>query len=184
MTEDYIAYDAKTSKEAYISNVCAKMTYEECFLQALDEDDNGLFTGALACIFDVDPRVIGQVYNLDFLYRPDIWTKHGQALNYIQWVSKVEGRYDNIEEVLTYLFSLRNHHREEYEHSKEGLERIHAYVRKVMSLFPGAQDDRSIACLYLEWLGRRFWRDPVRFREDYEGFIPYIVSTIERVRKC
>lgn len=167
--------------ETFVSKVCAKMTYNDCLQQARDQDHNGSFTGALACIFDVDHRVVGQLYNLDFLRRPSI--KTGESMNYIQWVGK-RGKGDNIEEILTYLFSPCNRHGEKFQHTENQQARIDAYVRKVMFLFlfPGAQDARVVATSYLDWLGRRFWRDPVDFREEYEGFIPCILSSIERVK--
>jgi hypothetical protein len=149
-----LAYVPFSSTEDYVSHVCTPMTYEECLQNVHSHDDYGKFTGALACIFDIDHRVIGSLANLDFLSRPNL--KNGAFTNYIQWVSSE--KENNIEEVLSYLFDTRDHNGEEYRYSRPEYLRIKAYKQRIVDTFKDENDPENFETIskeYIVWLAFR-----------------------------
>ena len=173
-----IIFPTMSSTEEYISKVCTPMTYQDC-LQKADYDDYGKFAGALACIFDVDPKVIGQISNLDFLTPASI--KKDEPVNYIQWVAK----RDNIDEVIHYLFMRYSPSwNEEYEHTSLDRERIDRYIDTVVtdcyykhpSPLQSSNLSLDLAKEYIRWLAVRFWQDPDIFLDENDCYIKYIAK--------
>lgn len=171
---------SSTSREEYISKVCAPMTEQDC-LQKASYNEYEKFAGALAWAFNVDPKVIGQISNLDFLTRASI--KKDEPVNYIQWIVKD----DNIDQVIHYLFMQRDPtYDEDYEHTDLERGRIDNYAKMaVAGCFERYSKNLTtiqghlavyFAKDYIRWLAVRLWQDPDDFLSENECYLKYIAK--------
>jgi len=150
----------------YLKTTCTPMKYED-LLQRADEDDYGRFTGALAYIFVIDPLIIAQIANLDYLWRPNIKDK---AVNYIQWLTCDNVMRDPIEEVLCYLFCKKDScYNEPYEFNLTELKRRADHKLKIIREH-GNMDE------YFKCVSLRLWKKEGFIEENYGYFT-------ERARK-
>ena len=167
-----------TQKEQYELSLVANKTYNELYLPVKDEDAFQDFNGALACVFDIDPAVIGYLCNKCYLSRPPSVLK-GIKLNYIQWLVNSEFDEDDewierdpIEEVLSVLLcSDEPHYYEKYNKSERLTSIINSHLLKSIQ-------QHGSFLKYFEYISERLWEDKDYIARNYTCYVE-IATMIE-----
>ena len=133
---------------------------ENDLLQKCDVDNFKNFTGAMMLIFDLDPEILYNLSQMDYLWRPT--TDKGYTANYIQWLtfSDCEER-DPIEEIFSYLY--RNgdaHWNEPYCFSERDIELRKQHLEKIELKYGGLDS-------YLKIVSNKLWQDSYYLRDNY-----------------
>jgi hypothetical protein len=158
LTED----DLLARCEEYEKNMCKIVTYND-LLQKADWEDHKMFCGALACVFDIDPLIIGRIGNLDYLWRPAI---NENDVNYIQWLTLSPDIRDPIQEILSYLFWKTDPvYYERYNKTDKEKDRIRLHMVKIIEKY-GTIDK------YFECVSTNLWKKSDYIRVNYGGYIP------------
>lgn len=133
--------------DEYEKNICKIVTYDD-LLQKANWGDYEMFCGGLACVFDLDPLIVGHIANLDKLWRPDIPQETQETyVNYIQWLSLPPYYKDPIEEILSYLFSK--------------IDTVHMF--KII-------ENHGNIDAYFEYVSTRLWKKSDYIRVNYEYY--------------
>jgi hypothetical protein len=136
-------------------------TYNDVVQRATDEDDYVSFYRTLAYVFDCDYRIIYEIGNRDYLWKPAIT----QPVNYLQWIMLEPNRRDPIYEVLSGLFYDKHwddHDDYEWDDETSGLTAEHRSRVKELTFK-----------LYFEECSIRLWRDKNYLVEMY-GYLDWI----------
>jgi hypothetical protein len=136
--------------------------YED-LLQKIDEDNFEGFLSALVYVFDIDPKIIAHLANLNYLWRPDV----KEDINYLQWITIKDGKYhrDPIKEILSYLFkSSDSVYNEPYRHTAQEsiiLVKHYEYIRT---------NYKTIGNYFAE-ISTKLWKDPLYLGRNYSWCI-------------
>lgn len=131
------------------------------------EDDDMLynkFCGALACVFDLDPLLVGHLANLDYIDVPDIEANRTPP-NYIQLLTMESGGRDVIEELLSYLTKYcETVWREPYQHSEAEKKLLKQAIANIAQKY-------KTATAYFETVSRHLWREPQYMATEYTYYL-------------
>jgi hypothetical protein len=161
-----IARDYENSLAEKIKNP----KYED-LLQKIDEDNFEGFLSALVYVFDIDPKIIAHLTNLDYLWRPDV----GENINYLQWITAKDGKHnrDPIEEILSYLFNRSDPvYNEPYRHTVEELIILQNHYVHIKKKYENMEN-------YFGEIQKKLWTCPLYLKCNYTYYIKLAVEKFD-----
>lgn len=149
--------------------------YED-LLEIVDPENFEKFTGSLMVIFDVDPEILMDLANYDYLWRPEIHEK-GFSLNYIQQLtSDKNGNFRcPINELFSFLFTNTEPYcNEKYIFTQRQKTLRIEHLKKIMTKYGGVKK-------YFEEVSKRLWRDDNYLSENWPYFVDVATKLIKRL---
>ena len=138
----------------YLSGEVTKI--KQCGIQLADrfypkhKDSYITYHKALVLALQVDPLIVAQVANLDFLREPE--TDDAQAdVNYAQLLTLDEDGTSSIRAVLSFMVDLKDRTGEPYDHSPVMQQAIRDTLERIA-------DEHHTASAYFKVVSRRLWR--------------------------
>ena len=129
-------------------------------LKKADENDYQGFLKTLSYVFDVDFKLIHNLANLDYLWRPPITNN----VNYIQWLTCEPEHYrEPITETLSYLFDKGDAvYNDPYNYSDKAKLLIQKHLVKIIDKYNSVDN-------YFEKVSERLWKDKnfLKTHHDY-----------------
>ncbi len=137
------------------------MTYDD-LLKRADPNDHIGFVTSVALVFDVCPRLIAHLCNLDYLCSPSINGTTG--VNYIQWITIRYKGLGSVFETLAFLFANKDDKLEPDELEKEKIRLKHEHLEKILTKHGSAEN-------YFRYVANRLWKDEEVFIQTYDYFL-------------
>lgn len=130
------------------------------------------YAGVLAKVFDVDPMIVAQLCNLDYVRLPH--TKKDQPLsNYVQLLTATDKGESTMTELLSFMTDFGDpDYREPYQHTEQDRGRLRKAIYDI------ASKHGSAAC-YFKWVSLRLWQKESYLEETYPNYLLLLQKRID-----
>lgn len=176
----FICLSVPQNELSDISDIVDKMNlHGDCLATPYDgnaDDSHFRFAAALAQAFDVDPFIVAQISNYDYLRAPDA-NSDLPFPNCAQALTMHDADADPTSELLSFLVShAEPTYDEPYQHSASDMMRIRQAIVKIAT-------EHKTAAEYFRFVSRRLWRTEDYLANNYASYMKVLQDRLDHCKR-